>query len=43
MSWLIRYFKNRQVRKHMKARMKEWLLSENLEERFSVLAFPGKQ
>jgi hypothetical protein len=43
MSWLIRYFKHRQVRKLMKARMKEWLLSQDFEERFSVSASPVKQ
>jgi len=29
---LIQYFKNRQVRKHMKNRIKVWLLSENIEK-----------
>jgi hypothetical protein len=43
MSWLIRYFNNRQVKKLMKARMKEWLLSKNSEEKFSFVAFPVKQ
>ena len=43
MSWLIQFLRNRQVRKHMKARMKEWLCSESVEERFSIAASPVKQ
>jgi len=43
MSWLIQFFRNHQVRKHMRARMKDWLLSENNKERFSIAAYPAKQ
>ena len=32
MSWLVQYFNNRRVRKHMKNRIKVWLLSENIEK-----------
>lgn len=43
MSRLIQYFKNRQVRKHMKSRIKEWLLSEKVEEGLPIAPFPAKQ
>jgi hypothetical protein len=43
MSRLIQYFKIRQVRKHMKDRIKVWLLSENVEERLPIAPFPAKQ
>jgi hypothetical protein len=42
MSRLIQYFKNRQVRKHMKIRIKVWLLSESVEEVLPIAAFPVK-
>ncbi len=43
MSRLIQYFKNRQVKKHMKNRIREWLLSEKVEEGLPIAPFPAKQ
>ena len=43
MSWLVQYFKNRGVRKHMKSRIKEWLLSEKVEGGLPIAPFPAKQ
>ena len=43
MTRLIQYFKNRQVRKHMKERIKVWLLSENVEGGLPIAPFPAKQ
>jgi hypothetical protein len=39
---LIQYFKNRLVRKHMKNRINEWLLSERAQEGFPIGAIPVK-
>jgi len=43
MSRLIHYFKNRQVKKEVKIRIKEWLLSEKVEGRLEITSFPAKQ
>ena len=42
MSRLIQYFKNRQVKKHMKTRIEVWLLSEKIEEGFPISVLPAK-
>jgi hypothetical protein len=42
MSRLIHYFKNRQVKKHIKIRIKEWLFSEKAEEAIPIAALPVK-
>jgi hypothetical protein len=42
MSRLIHYFKNRQAKKHMKIRIKEWLFSERAEEAIPIAALPVK-
>jgi hypothetical protein len=39
---LIQYFKNRLVKKHMKNRINEWLLSERAQEGFPIGAIPVK-
>jgi hypothetical protein len=42
MEWLVQYFKNRQIRKHMKKRIEVWLLPEKIEEALPGAAFPVK-
>jgi hypothetical protein len=42
MSRLIHYFKNRQAKKQIKIRIKEWLFSERAQEAFPIAAFPVK-
>ena len=43
MRWLVQYFKNRQIRKHMKNRIEVWLSSDKIEETLPTAAFPLKR
>jgi hypothetical protein len=42
MRWLVHYYKNRQIRKHMKKRIEVWLMSEKIEGALPGAAFPVK-